>query len=70
MVRIYGSQKGVHSYKLQIFKDLIQRWGNLLTTASNQRNFELKGGGANGGITAVIVALIQKTLHTGTSFFI
>ena len=55
-MRIYGSQKGVHSHELQIFEDLIQHWGNLFTTASNQHIFELKGGGANGGVPAAIVA--------------
>ena len=53
------SSKGIHSYELQIFKDLIQRWSNLLMTVSNQHNFELKGGGASGGVTAAaIVAFI------------
>ena len=42
-----------------------------MTTALNQHIFELKGGGANGGVPAAIVAChSQTTLYHGASFFI
>ena len=40
-VRIYGPQKGVQPHQIQVFENIIQHWGNLLTAASNQNIFEL-----------------------------
>tara|TARA_S200000501_G_C20657926_1_gene670535 strand:+ start:443 stop:892 length:450 start_codon:yes stop_codon:yes gene_type:complete len=69
-VHIFGPQKGVHSYQLPIFEDLIQHLGDLLTTALNQNIFELKEG-AGGGVLAAIVAYHpQTTSYHGASFLI
>ena len=68
-VRVYGPQKGVQPNQLQAFENLIQHWGDLLTTASNQNIFELVGGGASGGVPAAMVAChTQVTLHPGAPF--
>ena len=69
-VRIYGPQKGVQPHQIQVFENIIQHWGNLLTAASNQNIFELVGGGASGGVPAAMAAChTQVTLHPGASFF-
>ena len=69
-VRIYGTQKGVQQHQIQVFENIIQHWGNLLTAASNQNIFELVGGGASGGVPAAMAAChSQVTLHPGASFF-
>ncbi len=68
-VRIYGPQKGVQPHQIQVFENIIQHWGNLLTAASNQNIFELVGGGASGGVPAAMAAChTQVTLHPGASF--
>jgi glycerate kinase len=70
-VRIYGPQKGVQSHQIEVFEDLIEHWGNLLSAASNQNIFELVGGGASGGVPAAMAAChTQVILHPGASFFI
>ncbi|OUT94094.1 MAG: hypothetical protein CBB92_13910 [Flammeovirgaceae bacterium TMED32] len=69
-VRIYGPQKGVQPHQIQVFENIIQHWGNLLTAASNQNIFELVGEGASGGVPAAMAAChTQVTLHPGPSFF-
>jgi glycerate 2-kinase len=68
-VRIYGPQKGVQPHQIQVFENIIQHWGNLLTAASNQNIFELVGGGASGGVPSAMAAChTQVTLHPGASF--
>lgn len=57
MVRIYDPQKGFHFMNCKYLK-IYSTLGNLLTTASTQHNFDLKGGVASGDVTAAIVAFI------------
>ena len=55
-VQIYGPQKGIRTEDLATFNALLQHWAWLLSTQTALNIWELKGGGASGGVPAGIAA--------------